>query len=145
MSYVVGKYGILLSEEDKDILDMSYYPQGEGYHYVGSPLGRLLLHRFIVRRWYQVVLPKHMTVDHINNNKLDNRRENLQLLSISENSSKQLPVEGKHSKHRGISFNSGKFVAYVIKGGKYIYIGRYLDEDEAVAAREAYINRTSLF
>jgi hypothetical protein len=45
-------------------------------------------------------------VDHINNDKLDNRRENLHFATPSENSRNRTKKEGSTSKYYGVSFNN---------------------------------------
>ena len=45
----------------------------------------LYLHRVIMRRVLPAPSPKHIYVDHINNNGLDNRRKNLRWATASEN------------------------------------------------------------
>ena len=73
--------------------------------------GAVFLHRQI---WVDVYgkIPDGLTVDHINNNKLDNRLENLQLLTRSANSSKGIVNRArKYSKH-GNKFKTSRDRAY---------------------------------
>lgn len=64
-------------------------------------------------------------VDHINHNKLDNRRENLRICNNSENH-KNARSWGS-SKYLGVSFNkaSGKWLSKIIIDGKHTSIGLY--------------------
>jgi hypothetical protein len=55
------------------------------------------VHR-IVYCWYNRVIPTGMVIDHINSNKLDNRLENLQLLSPKDNINKEREVSTKELK-----------------------------------------------
>lgn len=53
-----------------------------------SKLKSLCVHR-VVAAWYMGCVPDGMVVDHINNDSLDNRLENLQLLSPKQNLNKE--------------------------------------------------------
>ncbi|KQC33993.1 hypothetical protein AAU57_12115 [Nonlabens sp. YIK11] len=72
-----------------------------------------------------------VVVDHINNEKLDNRYQNLQLISTRENCSKD--KSGYTSKYIGVhkhqSYN--KWVATISVRGKSKYLGYYNTEKEA--------------
>ena len=82
-------------------------------------------------------------VDHINNNKLDNRACNLQLLSARMNSLK--PIRGK-SKYRGVSYvkKVGKWRASIYINGKSVYLGEYINELDASKAYEAKLKEQLL-
>jgi len=73
----------LIDEEDADRINQwkwKIHPQGYASRtsYVNQRSGTILLHRFILNA------PKEMEVDHINGNKLDNRRTNLRLITPLE-------------------------------------------------------------
>jgi hypothetical protein len=69
-------------------------------------------------------------VDHINNDKLDNRVENLQLISSRENSSKDRKGS---SKYTGVSWNKqrNKWHSNIRIDGKNKHLGLFTDEYEA--------------
>lgn len=72
---------------------LTLHVNAQGYLYVSfigfdKKCHALGLHR-IIYCIFKEDIPEGMTVDHINNKKLDNRVENLQLLTRSENSKKQ--------------------------------------------------------
>lgn len=81
-------------------------------------------------------------VDHINNNHLDNRLENLQLISQRENVHKDRGNES--SKFIGVSWDkaSKKWRSQIYLNGKHIKIGWFNDELEA---SNAYQNKLKEF
>ena len=70
-------------------------------------------------------------VDHINNNKLDNRVENLQVITQRENTSKDR--RNKTSNYTGVYWYkpSNKWRANIYINGKSIHLGRFDSEYEA--------------
>lgn len=80
--------------------------------------------------------PPALTVDHINGNGLDNRRQNLRLCTHSENM-KNLPRNGKNvTGHRGVSFHAatGKYIAQIWCDNQHHWLGRHDTIEEAAAA-----------
>lgn len=81
------------------------------------------------------------SVDHINGNKLDNRRSNLALKSRSEqqrNENDRLRRNNR-SGYRGVSFNKRrqKWNAYMSKNGRQVSVGYFDTPEEAAEARAA--------
>ena len=79
-----------------------------------------------------------LVVDHINDNRLDNRVDNLQIVTSRENVYK---TQDKYSsKCKGVTFHKAakKWVSRITINGKYYYLGLFLNEQEA---SQAYQNR----
>jgi len=78
-----------------------------------------------------------IVVDHINNNPLDNRLENLQLITQRENNSKD--KKGYSSKYTGVSWDStrNKWRVSINIKGMPKHLGRF---DCEIQASEAYQN-----
>ncbi len=77
------------------------------------------------------IIPDGYEIDHINGNKIDNRIENLRLVTRRENQQNQkIHREGKLF---GCSLHkpSNKYIAKIRICGKRIHIGRYKTEEEA--------------
>jgi len=74
-----------------------------------------------------------VVVDHINNDKLDNRLENLQLISARENVSKDQKKQNRSSKYVGVSWDKRrkKWIACISINRKYKNLGRYINEYDA--------------
>jgi hypothetical protein len=84
----------------------------------------MFLHRLIVDA------KPGQIVDHINRNKLDNRLENLRIVTPKINSINRNPVVGKASKFKGVGKHKDGWQVYV--NGKYV--GIYKTEEEAAFA-----------
>jgi hypothetical protein len=81
--------------------------------------------------------PNGKIVDHINGDKLDNRRANLRICSIYQNNSNSVKCYGKRtSKYKGVSFDPtrGTWRAQIQHRGKPKFLGRFVTENEAAAA-----------
>ena len=79
-------------------------------------------------------------VDHINRNKLDNRRCNLRIATPQMNAINQGVNSRNKSGVKGVYFNkkNGKWVASIIISNKYIHLGTFKTlEDASMARKEA--------
>ena len=75
----------------------------------------------------RVILNTKEFVDHINHNTLDNRKKNLRIVTKSQN---QMNVN-----YKGVSKQQNKWCARIKINQKLIYLGTYVDEEEALYAR----------
>lgn len=75
-------------------------------------------------------------VDHIDGDKLNNRKSNLRLCSIAENSRNQKRRSTNTSGYKGVSFHrsSGKWHARITKHYRTIFLGEFGSAKEASAA-----------
>lgn len=76
-------------------------------------------------------------VDHINGNKLDNRRSNLRIVNSSQNKMNSAMRSDNKSGSKGVIFDKarGKWKAYIRKDKLMYNIGRYDTKTEATKAR----------
>ena len=90
----------------------------------------IYLHRLIMGE------PKGMVVDHINRDPLDNRKENLRVVTHQQNCCNRKHCRGK-SDYIGVMLNKdGKWIARVRKGCKSITAGPFETELAAAKARD---------
>jgi HNH endonuclease/AP2 domain len=84
--------------------------------------------------------PKGVLIDHINGNKLDNRRQNLRIVDDKGNSENQARSSKNTSGFRGVSWNKAakKWQAYVHENRKMIHLGFYDDLNQAAEIAAEY-------
>lgn len=105
--------------------------------------------RAIERLGHKTSLPMHRELlglvpgdglegDHINRDRLDNRRSNLRIVTRQGNG-QNLPSMGGHSRFRGVTWDKrrGKWYAQASMSGKHIYFGTFATEEEAAEAARA--------
>lgn len=77
----------------------------------------------------------YQTVDHINKNKLDNRKKNLRFATGSENSHNRTKKENAKSKWKGVHPDNGRYTVRITKKGvDEDYYGQYAIEEHAAWA-----------
>ena len=91
-------------------------------------------------RLHQMILKvdENRVVDHKNGNKSDNRKENLRVASLSQNSQNHKLYKNNKSGVSGVRFNKdrNKWEASITYHKKAIFLGRFMDFNEAVNARK---------
>lgn len=93
------------------------------------------LHRIIMN------CPSEYDVDHINHNTLDNRKVNLNIVTISENQqNRKGPRKGSKSGVRGVSWDNRNQDWLIIVGG--VYYGRTKDKEKAIAIANEKLKET---
>lgn len=97
--------------------------------YVGCSTLNKKLHRYLLDA------PKHKEVDHINHNKMDNRKINLRMATRSQNA--------MNNNSKGVYYDKGikKWRAYIGLNNKDYHIGCYNNIEEAKEARQQEIKK----
>lgn len=89
-------------------------------------------------RIHRVVLncPDDLQVDHINHDTLDNRKENLRLCTVKQNSGNQRGHSKSSSGYRGVSWivQHEKWAAQLVENHNHHFLGYYDDKEEAARA-----------
>lgn len=75
--------------------------------------------------------PKGMSTDHINEDKLDNRRANLRTCTQSQNMANRGKQLNNKSGYKGVYWHAGRWQAQIRVMGKTIPLGRSRDIEEA--------------
>ena len=129
-----GKYPYMSKEKIlKQSLDTNKYP------IVNLNNKTRKIHQLVAEAFLNHIACGHKTiVDHINNNHLDNRFENLQLITQRQNSSKD--VKNKTSKYTGVCWckHYKKWNANIKINRIKKNLGYFINEEDA---RDAYQNK----
>ena len=88
---------------------------------------------------------RSMVIDHINNDKEDNRLENLQIITSRENISKGIRLKNYTSKYVGVYFNkqNKKWRSRIIFNGVSNYLGSFTNEYDAHLAYQTALKNGS--
>lgn len=120
--------------DDADFADLNrwkwkLHPQGYASRTVTGG-GTVLMHRQIT------AARSGVDVDHINRNKLDNRRENLRLVDHSTNMHNRPKQANNTSGLKGVSWDASrsKWKAAIQVRGQQVYLGRFLTKEDAHTA-----------
>lgn len=135
---------IRLSSGNDTLVDEEYYPwlnrwnwheHGSGYaiRRVGNPGKIVWMHRLINDT------PEGYETDHINRNRLDNRKINLRTVTRSENILNSKTRRDNKSGHKGVYWIKDKrrWLAYISKDKKFIKIATFKTKPEAIMARQS--------
>ena len=127
----------LVSDEDYTKLSAHSW-HFDGRYASGYMDGRKVrMHRVIANT------PNSMQTDHINGDKLDNRRDNLVVCTRSENIHNKPASRINTSGYRGVCWDKerGRWMAYVSFRGKRKTLGRFTDIMEAAKAYNDALDR----
>lgn len=132
-------YGFISRVKWRKCLDYAVGASHEGHNEKGNKIiGQVFMHKVIM------FAGKKIEVDHINGNKLDNRKENLRYATRMQNSHnrRKLNPDNFTSKYKGVSYNKKdkKYTANIRLNYKLIYGGSF---DKEIDAAKKY-NEMSL-
>ena len=134
--FLSNKEIALIDDEDYNLVkDVKWFPS-DGYAYrsksIKYPHG-IMMHRLIMN-----VTNSKLDVDHINGNRLDNRKKNLRVCSRAENLHNSKKHKDNKSGYKGVyKHTQGKWCALIMSEGKRHYLGVFVDKEEAAKAYDA--------
>ena len=123
-----GKFALVSDEDFNTLSQYRWYCSAKNYavRSVARNTGPLFMHRVIMDA------PDGLEVDHINGDKLDNRRDNLRHATSSQNKANVGPFSGKY---KGVDRKGRKWRAQIRVNGKKTHLGLY---SHAIQAAMAY-------
>lgn len=136
----------LCSEEDYEALSRHKWGiDNNNYAKISNnPVeNQTLMHRYIKHVLEMLPVKRNYVVDHIDGNRLNNRRENLRIVTLKQNyQNKSKPKTVKStSKYIGVSFKPKwkKYLSFLSANGKYMSLGYYKTEEEAAKVRDVFL------
>ncbi|WP_394805350.1 HNH endonuclease [Rhodococcus qingshengii] len=136
-----------ISTEDISVLaQIVWYPSASRrgsqlvYAISKSKSRRALAHRLVVEQMLGRSLTKGEYVDHINHDPLDNRRTNLRICTLSQNSANSRLSRRNTSGYKGVSYcrTTKRWRASIRVERKLFDIGRFSHRDEAAWMRDQW-------
>lgn len=132
---VINNCEVLIDKEDLTKIStkrwrLKKYHKNEKYRVVSVERPAIYMHRLIMD------FPKNYQVDHINGNSLDNRKENLRICSIAENTKNREKYSTNSSGYKGVYFSkkNKKWISNIHFNYKTYYLGSFADKNEAAKA-----------
>lgn len=125
-----GKLVALIDDDLEQLLRYPWRISIGGYAFRHSE-EKILMHRQVFG-----VVPTGFVIDHINRNRLDNRRDNLRAIPSGANAQNVGAYKNSRSGVRGVFWDASrrKFVAQVRHAGRNHNLGRFDSMEEAKAA-----------
>jgi len=121
-----GKVALVDDEDFARLSEYHWYFDVHGYARCSTPR-KIYMHRLIMNE------PDGEQVDHKNQNKLDNRKENLRTCTRSQNASNTFRAHKNHSGFKGVSWDTArsKWKVQIKVNGKNQYQRRCETKEEA--------------
>lgn len=150
ISLSYGKAYALVSDADFDYLSQWKWKfaasNGYALRYFNEDgkRGTVYMHRVVMTRKLGHAIPRGLQVDHIEvgeSARLDNRRENIRLVTRSQNQWHKNTPKSNSTGFKGVTYHTGKYESYIRVFGKRIYLGRYVDPRDAALMFDAASRR----
>lgn len=129
-----GAYAVIDEEDYSLVSAYKWHLNSQGYAksdwWEGKDRFHVLMHRLIIQ------CPKGMIVDHINGNRLDNRKSNLRVCTLLENARARRKFSGS-SRYKGVSKLRKRWRAQIRAYGVDRHLGVFATEEEAALAYNA--------
>ncbi len=136
-----GKYAIVDAEDYEKLNQYNWYTKDNGYTFYAERKEKILGKKRCVRMHRQIMnAPSDKVVDHKNRNGLDNRKENLRLVSQQENNwNSERGANKGSSKYKGVNYDKAhqKYRATLCHNGGKIHLGYFENESDAAKAYDA--------
>jgi hypothetical protein len=121
----LGKFAVI---DDEDYESVSFFNWSFSGGYAFNVMTGIHLHSFLMNP------PPGLHVDHINGDRLDNRRENLRIATTAQNQMNKRSDSNNLSGYKGVQFDKGcikPWAARIQVDGSYLRLGNFYTKEEA--------------
>jgi hypothetical protein len=127
-----GEYALVDDEDYEYLIQGTWHLSTKGYAIGRYKNKRVTMHRLVNQT------PPELQTDHINRNKLDNRRINLRSVTASQNQHNTKIQSNNNSGYPGVSWKKycSKWRAQIMVNRKNIQIGYFDNLHDAIKARQ---------
>ena len=121
----------IFDSQDEEIVKLHSWSIARGRVRTTVDGKTVYFHQFVLKP------PDGAEVDHVNGNKLDNRRCNLRVATHSQNNQNKRLRRDNTTGYKGVCFDkrAGKYIAYINANGARTYLGYF---DDSLLAAMAY-------
>jgi len=156
VSLTKGRVAVVDEDDYVNLTKYKWYYDSNGYAYRRKTYGHYNSKLVSMHREVLDDVPNGLVVDHINRDKLDNRKSNLRAVTQSENAANSGPRTGGSSTYKGVHWSrqSKRWVSKIEKRGEYHTLGFFKIEEHAALAYNlkavelfgdcAYLNKLSI-
>lgn len=117
----------IVDDDDFEFLSQWRWSYTKGYAFrKDKDRKTIYIHRVINKT------PNNLITDHVNRNKLDNRKSNLRTATFGQNNLNS--VRRNKSGYRGVISHQGKWMATIKSNCKFKYLGIFNNKEEAALA-----------
>lgn len=136
---LIGENKVLFDKEDYDLIKPHVWRIASGYACTGhlKETDFTSMHHLIQKRYDKnLTFDSRIHTDHINRNKLDNRKQNLRVVSVDDNLKNRGMFRNNTSGCKGVSMVDGLWRASIGCNNEKYDLGNFENFEDAVMARK---------
>lgn len=132
-----GKYTIVDDGDFEQLSAWKWHTNARGYAmrttHTRDADNKRICHKVYMHR--QIInTPDGMLTDHINGDKLDNRRENLRVVTVKQNNWNTGIPSHNSTGVKGVYWRANRWEAAISQNNRKVHLGRFVNQSEAVQA-----------
>ena len=120
-------------DDYEKIKNYCWYETKQGYIATREPINKkiILLHKFI--------FSQNGTIDHINRNRKDNRKQNLRIVTIQQNTMNKSLQKNNKSGYKNINKHKNKWQVRITRNKKVFNIGEFKTLEQTIQERDKFL------